>query len=147
MISISFMDSEIKTAEQQLKNNCQIWNWLVFTNIRGATQKFGEFDHKKKLITLTPIFHRLLRSSPLGHVYSDPSVSFHGSMHPWKFSSVSVLSTSCDSAWISSIVSKRRPFSRNFILGNKKKSQVRGQANRGVGNDCRVFGNQELSNE
>jgi hypothetical protein len=42
--------------------------------IRGATQKFGEFDHKKKLITLTPIFHCLLRSSPLGHVYSDPSV-------------------------------------------------------------------------
>ena len=38
----------------------------------GANQKFGEFD-PKKCLTVTPTFHRLLRSSPLGHVYSDPS--------------------------------------------------------------------------
>jgi hypothetical protein len=28
--------------------------------IRGATQNFGEFDHKKKFITVTPSFYRLL---------------------------------------------------------------------------------------
>jgi len=28
----------------------------------------------KKFLTVTPTFHRLLRSSPLGHVHSDPSV-------------------------------------------------------------------------
>jgi hypothetical protein len=32
-----------------------------------------EFDHKKFLI-VTPSFHRLLQSSHLGHVYSDPSM-------------------------------------------------------------------------
>jgi len=42
--------------------------------IHGATQKFGEFDYKKNFLTITLSFHRLLRSSPLGHVYSDPSV-------------------------------------------------------------------------
>jgi hypothetical protein len=34
------------------------------TYIRGSTQKFGEFDHKKSL-TVTPSFHSLLGSSPL----------------------------------------------------------------------------------
>jgi hypothetical protein len=34
-----------------------------------------------------------------------------------------VLSTLCDSAWISSTVSNRRPFSFNFMFGNRKKSQ------------------------
>jgi len=38
----------------------------------GATQKFGVFDHKKKF--LTPSFHHLLQNSPLGRVYSDPSM-------------------------------------------------------------------------
>jgi len=66
-------------------------------------------------------------------------------MHPWKFSNLSVSITSCDSAWISSVVSKRRPFSRNFILGNRKNQKGRGQANRGVGNYCNVFGSQEFS--
>jgi hypothetical protein len=34
-----------------------------------------------------------------------------------------VSSTLCDSAWISSVVSNRRPFSFDFIFGNRKKSQ------------------------
>jgi hypothetical protein len=34
-----------------------------------------------------------------------------------------VSSTLCDSAWISSVVSNWRPFSFNFIFGNRKKSQ------------------------
>jgi hypothetical protein len=55
--------------------------------------------------------------------------------------------TSCVSAWISSVVSKRQPFNRNFILGNRKKV-ARGEVRRiaGVGNHCNVFGSQELSN-
>jgi len=40
---------------------------------------------KKKFLTVNPSFHRLLRSSPLGHVYSDPSAFPHDFMHPWKF--------------------------------------------------------------
>jgi hypothetical protein len=34
-----------------------------------------------------------------------------------------VSSTLCDSAWISSMVLNRRPFSFNFIFGNRRKSQ------------------------
>jgi hypothetical protein len=34
-----------------------------------------------------------------------------------------VSSTLCDSAWTSSMVSNRRPFSFNFIYGKRKKSQ------------------------
>jgi hypothetical protein len=34
-----------------------------------------------------------------------------------------VSSTLCDSAWISSLVSNRRPFSFNFMFGNRRKSQ------------------------
>jgi len=67
-------------------------------------------------------------------------------MHPWKFSKVSVSITSCVSACISSVVSKRRSCSRNFILGSTKKSQGGGQANTGVEKHCNVFGSQELSN-
>jgi len=69
-------------------------------------------------------------------------------MHPWKFSNVSVSLTPCDSAWISSVVSKRHPFNRNFILGNRKKSQGGGGGVRRLegGNHCNVFGSRELSN-
>ena len=46
---------------------------------------------------------------------------------PWFYKSLEVLKcvsiTCCNPTWISSVVSKRRPFSRNFILGNRKKSQ------------------------
>jgi len=41
----------------------------------------------------------------------------------WKSFSVRVSSTFCVSAWISSMVSNRHPFSFNFILRNRKKSQ------------------------
>jgi hypothetical protein len=34
-----------------------------------------------------------------------------------------VSSTLCDSAWISSMVSNRRPLSLNFIFGNRNKSE------------------------
>jgi hypothetical protein len=46
-----------------------------------------------------------------------------------------MLSTLCDSAWISSVVSNRRPYSFNFIFGNRKVTgcQIRGV--RWVGDD------------
>jgi hypothetical protein len=53
----------------------------------GATQKFGEFDHKK--VTVTHCFHCLLQSNPLGHVYSDPS------MFPMVSCILEVLSCKC----------------------------------------------------
>jgi hypothetical protein len=40
------------------------WKKIEFTKeYCGGTQNFGEFDHKK-FLTVTPSFHRLLRSSP-----------------------------------------------------------------------------------
>jgi len=60
---------------------------------------------------------------------------------------MSVSITSCASAWISSVVSKRRPFSRNFILGNRKKSQgVRSGEWEGE-DHFNVFDSPELSND
>jgi hypothetical protein len=44
-------------------------NYNRYTNIRGSTQNFGEFDLDFLIVTRS--FHRLLRSSLLGHVYSD----------------------------------------------------------------------------
>jgi hypothetical protein len=43
----------------------------------------------------------------------------------WKSFSVTLSSTLCDSAWISSMVSNRRPFRFNFIFGNKKSQGVK----------------------
>jgi hypothetical protein len=77
----------------------------------------------KKFNTIPPSFHRLLRSSPLEHVYGYPSTFPMILMHPWKFSSMNVSLNSWNSAWISSFVSKWYPFGRNFILGNRKKLQ------------------------
>jgi hypothetical protein len=52
---------------------------------------------------------------------------FHCLLHfwdaSWKSFSVRMSSTLCDSAWIFSMVPNRRPFSFNFISGNRKKSQ------------------------
>jgi hypothetical protein len=41
----------------------------------------------------------------------------------WKPFSVRVSTTLYDPAWISSMVSNRRPFRFNFIFGNRKRSQ------------------------
>ena len=41
-----------------------------------------------------------------------------------------MFSTRCDSAWISSLDTKRRPFNRSFILENTQKSQGAGQVSR-----------------
>jgi len=39
---------------------CCLQEIFQLTFVHGATQKFGEFDHKKKFITVTPSFHHLL---------------------------------------------------------------------------------------
>jgi hypothetical protein len=65
-------------------------------------------------------------------------------MHPWKFSNVSVSITSCDSAWIYSVMSKDTLSAIISSWGIGKSRRGRGQAN-GGGNHCNVFGSQELS--
>jgi hypothetical protein len=47
----------------------------------------------------------------------------HPSKAPWKSFSIMLSSTTCDSLWRSDTVSKHRPFSLIFNLGNKTKSQ------------------------
>ena len=73
-------------------------------------------------LTIRRICHRHPRSSSLPHVDTCPTVSsIFGMLAGSPFLSVS--STLCDSAWISSMVLNRRPFSFHFIFGNRKKPQ------------------------
>jgi hypothetical protein len=73
-------------------------------------------------LTIIPIGRHHPRSSSLPHVDTGPTVSsIFGTLPGSRFLSVSRIM--CDSAWISSVVSNRRPFSYNFIFGNRKKSQ------------------------
>ena len=58
-----------------------------------------------------PVFGQ--RSHPLLHFWNAS----------WKSFSITVSSTLCDSACISSMVSNRRPYRFSFIFGNRKKSQ------------------------
>jgi len=51
-----------------------VWITVHHMYVGDATPKFEEFDHKKQVLTVTPIFHRLLQSIPLVNVYSDPIV-------------------------------------------------------------------------
>jgi hypothetical protein len=61
-------------------------------------------------------------SSFLPHSDTNPTVSsICGTLPGSPF--LSQCQALCDSAWISSVVSNRRPFSFNFNLGNRKKSQ------------------------
>jgi hypothetical protein len=70
-------------------------------------------------LTISPIGRHHPRSSSLPHVDTGPTVSsIFGTLPGSHF--VSVSSTLCDWTWISSMVSNRRPFSCNFILGNRK---------------------------
>ena len=73
-------------------------------------------------LTIRPIGRCHPRSSSLPHVDTGPTVSpIFGTLPGSPFLSVS--STLCDSACISAMVSNGRPFSFNFIFGNRKKSR------------------------
>ena len=108
-----------KTKVKQKEHFISIKNTMV-TSLKsiylGLPKYSGNLTIKKKFLAVTLSFHHLLWSSPPGRVS-------HDFMHPWKFSNVNVSITSCVSVWISSVMSKRFPFSHNFILGNRKKSQ------------------------
>jgi len=69
---------------------------------------------------------------------------FHASLEVLKRESINDLLRLCLDLLIRV---KTIPFSRNFILGNRKKNP-RGEVRRlvGVGNDCNIFGSQEFSN-
>jgi hypothetical protein len=51
-------------------------------------------------------------------------LDFHNQKHCWESFCVSVFITSCDSVWISLLLSKHCLLSFNFIFRNRKKSQV-----------------------
>jgi hypothetical protein len=93
----------------------------MYTQIRGATQKFREFAHKRMLI-ITPSFHRLLRSSPLGHGYSDPSV------FSWFHASLEVFRCECFKRLLRFCLNllhcvKTTAFQSKFHFGEQEKSQ------------------------
>jgi hypothetical protein len=71
---------------------------------------------------IRPLGRHHHRSSSLPHVDTGPTVSsIFGTLPRSPFLSVS--SNLCYKAWISSMLSNRRPFSFNLIYGNRKKSQ------------------------
>ena len=70
---------------------------------------------------------------------------FHDRKHWWKSFRVSVFIMSCHSVWISSVLSKPRPLSFNFVFGNRKKNhrdEVRWIGS--VGCDCCLRRRQKL---
>jgi hypothetical protein len=72
--------------------------------------------------TMRPIGgHRRPRSSCLPHVDTGLTVSIFGKLP--ENPCLPVSGTLCDSSCISLMVRNRRPFSLNFIFGNRKKSQ------------------------
>jgi hypothetical protein len=60
----------------------------------------------------------------LVHRADNLAKDFHDRDHWWKSFCVSIFITACNLAWISSVLSKHRPFSFNFILRNKKSHGV-----------------------
>jgi len=88
----------------------------------GCSKIFRTYGVKIIKLTIRPIGRRHPRSSSLPHADTGPTISsIFGTLPGSPFLSVS--STPCDSAWISSMVSNRHPSSFNFIFGNRKKSQ------------------------
>jgi len=84
-------------------------------------------------LTIGPIGRRYTRSfhPPTCRHRSHRLLHFWNSS--WKSFSVRVSSTLCDSVWISSMVLNQRPFSFNFIFGNRKKSVCQIRVVRWVG--------------
>jgi hypothetical protein len=74
-------------------------------------------------LTIRPIACHHPRSSSLPHVDTGSTFSSISGMLPGSSFLSRVSNTLCYSAWISSMVSNWRPFSFNFIFGNRKKSQ------------------------
>jgi hypothetical protein len=69
-------------------------------------------------LTIRPIGRHQSRSSPLPHVDTGPTVSsIFGTLLGTPF--LSQCQALCDSTWISSVVSHRRPLSFNLIFGDK----------------------------
>jgi hypothetical protein len=71
--------------------------------------------------------------SYLGNIYNDPIVFSTLQKAPWKSLSLMLSGTTCDSLWMPDVVSKRRPFTFIFNLGNKVKTQGPSLVSRGDG--------------
>jgi hypothetical protein len=92
----------------------------VGMHIYEGGSKIFRIDAVKILkLTIRPIGRHNPRSSSLPRV--DTVSSIFGTLPRSPF--LSECQALCDSAWISSVVSNRRPFSFIFIFGNRKKPQ------------------------
>ena len=92
----------------------------IYIYIRGLIHNFTDTRCKNRKTR-----HKAYRP-PSPSKYFPPACRHrsHRLLHFWNASwNVRMSSTPCHSAWISSIVSNRRPFSFNFSFGNRKKSQ------------------------
>jgi hypothetical protein len=85
--------------------------------------KIFRTDVKIIQLIIRPIGRHHPRSISLPHVDTGPTVSSLLGKLPGSPFLSRVSSTLCDSAWISSLVLNRRPFSFNFIFGDRRKSQ------------------------
>jgi len=104
---------------------CVFWKYvciyLCMYYVRDWIQNFPDSRCKTIKLTIRSIGCRHPRSTSLPHVDNGPLSPLFLERILEVFS-VKVSSTLFVSAWMSLMVSNRRPFSLNFILRNKKKS-------------------------
>ena len=97
--------------------------WGSFTLLYKVVSKIFETNAVKIVkLTIRLIGHRHPRSSSLPHVDTGPTVSSIFGTLPGRLF-LSQCQALCDSACIFSMVPNRRPYSLNFIFGNRKNSQ------------------------
>lgn len=105
--------------------------------------KYSENLLIRKLLILTLSFHRLLRSSPLGHEYSDPSVfSMILSLDVFKYECFKHLLR----FYLNLVNGVKRNSIRIWFWGTEKVTWSEIRRIKWVGNHCRVFGSQKLPN-
>jgi hypothetical protein len=93
----------------------------------GGVSKIFRTDAVKIIkLAIRPVGRHHPRSSSLPHVDTGPTVSISGTLPGSPFLS-RVSSTLCDLAWISSMVSNRRPFSFNLFLEIERNHRVPNQ--------------------
>jgi hypothetical protein len=86
----------------------------------GVSKIFRNDAVKITKLSIRPIGRHHPRSSSLPHVETGPIVSFIFGTLPGSPFLLGYQALFCDSAWIYSMVSNRRPFSVNLIFGNRK---------------------------
>jgi hypothetical protein len=115
---------------------------VVFENLNNDIPnlhywKIPGLDKKCRLNLLNFVCH-LLQNSLLGNVDSDPAKFSTLQKAPWESFSLMLSSTVCNSLWMSDTVSKRRPFSFIFNLGNSEITGSQFQLVGRMGNNSHV---------